>query len=193
MEKTSRLTSTVPKSIRDAQERAGNRRNGYGCKGELKSPRKVAGTHSQRTLNWLPVSGHNSEIQSQRTALLRREQVWVLCCLKSLMILPGHRVQSAHLVIFKDVYSCYQHHDPRTPIPIFCPAIDWISYSLFCSYSNELTAIPTKHLPSEGNSSGHTLSRAAGPSTDSRLFCTEKYHEHKDLNVQSSILPDLVI
>lgn len=50
-------------SIRDAQERADQRINGYGCDGGLKSLRKVTGTDTRRTLNRLPVRGQSFEIQ----------------------------------------------------------------------------------------------------------------------------------
>lgn len=57
--------SKARKSIRDAQERAGKRINGYGCDGGLKFLRKVTGTDTGRTLNRLPVRGQSFEIQCQ--------------------------------------------------------------------------------------------------------------------------------
>lgn len=62
------------KSIRDAQERASKRITGYGRDGGLKSLSKVTGTDTERTLNRLPVRGQNFEIQSRRTASLKRGQ-----------------------------------------------------------------------------------------------------------------------
>lgn len=62
------------KSIRDAQERASKRINGYGPDGGLKSLRKVTGTDTERTLNRFPVRGQSFEIQSRRTASLKRGQ-----------------------------------------------------------------------------------------------------------------------